>query len=139
MKKIKIDIIGKIETPYNTDEEIEIYTCLKTEATGCCNFDSRTHKKLNLLRGYNHVVLVYHKSCRSFMQRYNDFIDNINNNSVFDERKPKCSHKIGVVVVEINKIAENKLYFTPANILNNSELIDVKPFVKTEQKDSKLI
>ena len=139
MKKIKVDIICKIETPYNTDEEIEIYSCLKSEAVGICSFDNRSYKKLNMLRGYNHAILVYNKSCRSFMQRYSEFVTSINNKSVFLERKPKCSNKIGIAIVEINKIIENKLYFTPVNILNNSELIDVKPFVKAEQKDTKLI
>ena len=49
---------------------------------------------------------------------------------VFSIRSPKRPNAIGMTVVKIDRVENNKIYFTGADMINGTPLIDIKPYVE---------
>ncbi len=49
---------------------------------------------------------------------------------VFSIRSPKRPNRIGMTVVKIDKIENNKVYFSGADMINGTPLLDIKPYVE---------
>lgn len=49
---------------------------------------------------------------------------------IFAIRSSHRPNHIGFSIVKIKKIVDNKLYFTDVDMLNNTPVLDIKPFIK---------
>ena len=49
---------------------------------------------------------------------------------IFAIRSPHRPNHIGISIVKIKSITENKVYFTEVDMLDKTPLLDIKPFVK---------
>ncbi|MCF8299105.1 MAG: tRNA (N6-threonylcarbamoyladenosine(37)-N6)-methyltransferase TrmO [Saprospiraceae bacterium] len=130
MEEIVLKPIGIINTPYENLEDIPIQGYLGKNLEAYCVLQDKFSEGLKDLEGFSHAILIYyfHKSQRVEIVT-TPFLEN-EKHGVFAIRTPHRPNHIGVSIVKINKIIKNKLYFSEVDMLNNTPLIDVKPFVK---------
>jgi tRNA-Thr(GGU) m(6)t(6)A37 methyltransferase TsaA len=87
-------------------------------------------KGLKDLNKFSHAILIYyfHKSIKEDIEG-KPFLEN-NVHGIFAIRSPHRPNHIGFSVVKIQQIKGNKLYFTELDIIDQTPLIDIKPYVR---------
>lgn len=130
MKKIKLQPIGIIETPYDMAQQMPIQGRFDASAVGCCILSSEFEKGLIDLEHFSHAILIYqfHKATKEEIIA-SPFLEN-EPHGIFAIRSPNRPNRIGLSIVKIKEISGNKLFFTEVDMLNGSPLLDIKPFVK---------
>jgi len=81
------------------------------------------------LEEFSHVILIYyfHKSGTPKL-RQKPFLDE-KEHGIFAIRSPHRPNPIGISIVELVKVEGNRVYFNNADMLDETPLIDIKPFV----------
>ncbi len=82
------------------------------------------------LKGFSHIILIYffHKS-KGYRLTVKPFLDE-KERGVFATRAPNRPNGIGISVVKLDKIENNILHVSNIDILDNTPLLDIKPYVK---------
>jgi len=81
------------------------------------------------LDGFSHIILVYHfhkAHAPALIQK--PFLDQ-ESHGIFAIRSPHRPNPIGISVVELVKVEGNRIYFNHADMLDETPLLDIKPFV----------
>ncbi len=130
MEKITLKPIGKIHTPYNDIKEMPIQGTFKTDVLGWAKLDKKYAAGLKDLDGFSHAILIYyfHRSGREDTVG-TPFLENIEH-GIFAIRSPHRPNHLGMSIVKIKEIQENKLYFYEVDMLNGTPLLDIKPYIK---------
>ncbi|MBI9036835.1 MAG: tRNA (N6-threonylcarbamoyladenosine(37)-N6)-methyltransferase TrmO [Bacteroidales bacterium] len=130
MQNIIIKPIGIIHTPYKTPKDIPIQGIFKNNIEGFLSLNEKYCEGLKDLEAYSHAILIYHFD-RSQKEDLisKPFLEN-EEHGIFAIRSPHRPNHIGLSIVKIKKIIENKVYFTEVDMLDKTPLIDIKPFVK---------
>ncbi len=130
LEKIELKIIGKISTPHKTIENIPIQSVGAGDCEGVVELESELTEALQSLEGFSHIILLYYfHKIKDFKLKVKPFMDN-KEHGIFATRSPKRPSPIGLSTVEIIKIEENKIYFKGADMLNETPLLDIKPFFR---------
>ncbi len=81
------------------------------------------------LDGFSHIIVIYdfHKS-EGFSLQPKPFLDD-KIHGVFATRAPQRPNSIGISVLRLNEINGNKLFVENIDILDETPLLDIKPFV----------
>ena len=84
---------------------------------------------LESLDGFSHVILLYwfHKVKPPRMM-VRPYLDN-REHGLFATRAPSRPNPIGMSVVELIRIDEDKIVFNGADMLDGTPLLDIKPYV----------
>jgi tRNA-Thr(GGU) m(6)t(6)A37 methyltransferase TsaA len=130
MSEIILKPVGIIKTPFNESTDIPVQGKFGDDAEGVCILNDEYHAGLNSLEEFSHVILIYHfhKVKEEHILSKPFLEDEIH--GIFSIRSPYRPNKIGVSIVKITKIKENKLFFSEVDMLNDTPLIDIKPYVK---------
>jgi tRNA-Thr(GGU) m(6)t(6)A37 methyltransferase TsaA len=127
-KKIIIQPIGIIKTDFNNKSGIPIQAKLGRNYFGIIELDKKYEEGLKDLEGFSHIHLIIH------LNRHTDYeltvipyMDNTPH-GIFATRAPKHPNLLGLSLVEIVSIKENIITFKGVDILNNTPLIDIKPY-----------
>ncbi|MEA3463226.1 MAG: tRNA (N6-threonylcarbamoyladenosine(37)-N6)-methyltransferase TrmO, partial [Bacteroidota bacterium] len=81
------------------------------------------------LDGFSHICLLYHfHLSHSYSLKVVPFLDD-QFRGVFSTRAPKRPNPIGLSVVRLNKIVENRLEIENVDIIDGTPLLDIKPYV----------
>jgi tRNA-Thr(GGU) m(6)t(6)A37 methyltransferase TsaA len=81
------------------------------------------------LNGFSHVILIYHfHQSKQFALEVVPFLDSVKR-GVFATRAPNRPNPIGLSIVKLNKIEANMLHIEDIDILDQTPLIDIKPYV----------
>lgn len=130
IKKIFVKPIGIIRTPYKRIKNVPIQGVFCKGISGWLELDNKYTDGLIDLDGFSHAILIYyfHKSKKeNIIDR--PFLEN-KTHGIFSIRSPQRPNHIGISIVKIEKIIENKMYFAEADMLDGTPLIDIKPYVK---------
>ena len=97
---------------------------------GWIELEDRYVKGLKDLDGFSHAILIYHfhKSKKESIEG-RPFLEQ-NEHGIFAIRSPNRPNHIGFSVVKIKVIEENKIYFTEVDILDETPLLDIKPYIQ---------
>lgn len=81
------------------------------------------------LDGFSHIILLYyfHRS-QGFTLKVVPFMDLVQR-GLFATRAPKRPNPIGLSVVRLDGIDDGVLYIRNVDILDNTPLLDIKPYV----------
>ena len=128
MQKIFMTPIGIIHSPYKQIEGIPIQGKFKPEVKAYIELKEEYAPGLRDLEGFSHAILIYyfHKSQKEqiigkpFLEEY----------GIFAIRSPHRPNHIGISVVKIEGIEENKLHFSEVDVLDGTPVLDIKPYVK---------
>ena len=124
----KVSAIGLIHTPFKTSENIPIQPAF-SDVDGEAVVFSQFVDGLHSLDGFSHIILVYwfHKA-KSPKMRVQPYLEQIEH-GLFATRAPSRPNPIGISVVELLKVNEGKIMFKGADMLDETPLLDIKPYV----------
>lgn len=129
MKKIELETIGTIHTPFHDVEGMPIQTIGAKDIPGEIHIKDKFKEGLKDLNGFSYINILYifHK-INSYELTVTPFLDN-EKRGIFATRSPKRPNHIGSSIVKINKIENNIIHIQNVDILDKTPLIDIKPYV----------
>ena len=130
MTQMTMNPIGVIHSPYKAFEDIPIQGRFKDTIEAWVELQDEYVGGLKDLNGFSHAILLYyfHKSDEEIIEA-KPYLEQ-NKHGIFAIRSPHRPNHIGLSVVKIKKIQENKLYFTEVDMFDGTPLLDIKPYVK---------
>jgi tRNA-Thr(GGU) m(6)t(6)A37 methyltransferase TsaA len=130
MEKITMTTIGTIHSPYKQVKDIPIQGKFKPDITAYIELKDEYAAGLKDLDGFSHAIIIYyfHKS-----QKENvigkPFLED-KQHGIFAIRSPHRPNHIGLSVVKIENIQDKRLYFREVDVLDQTPVLDIKPYVK---------
>ena len=117
-----------IRTSFKSNDKIPIQAS-KSEALGEIEVFHEYSQGLDSLDGFSHMILLYwfHKT-KTPKMKITPFLDT-KERGLFSTRAPSRPNPIGFSIVRICGINGNTIEFEGADMLNDTPLIDIKPFV----------
>jgi tRNA-Thr(GGU) m(6)t(6)A37 methyltransferase TsaA len=127
--KYEIKQIGIIHTPYKTKEECPIQGSIKPEGKGQIEVFLEYEEALETIETFSHIILLYifDKAGEVKLSR-STFLDYLPH-GVFASRHPCRPNGIGFSIVKLVKRNKNILEVSGIDILDNTPLIDIKPYI----------
>ncbi|MHA1965447.1 MAG: tRNA (N6-threonylcarbamoyladenosine(37)-N6)-methyltransferase TrmO [Candidatus Thorarchaeota archaeon] len=120
--------IGVIKTPFKSKDKIPIQSS-KSDTIAEAEILTEYSDGLDSLDGFSHAILLYwfHRAQPTKL-RVTPFLDT-KERGLFSTRAPSRPNPIGFSIVKIIQVKGNILRFMGADMLNDTPLIDIKPFV----------
>lgn len=130
MDTILMQVIGKIKTPHKTIENMPIQPIGAKGVEGKVVLQAQYQRGLTDVDGFSHVILVYHfHKVNGYQLMLEPFMDN-KMHGVFATRSPKRPNAIGMSIVKVIRVEDNCLVFEGADMLDETPLLDIKPFFR---------
>ena len=127
--EIKYRPIGVIKTPFKEKKGTPIQPKAARGVKGVVEVFEEFKEGLKDINGFSHIILIYHfhlsKKYSLLVKPYMD--DNFH--GVFATRAPARPNNIGISIVKLLKIEDNKLYIENVDIIDGTPLLDIKPYV----------
>ena len=127
--EIKYRPIGVIKTPFKEKRGTPIQPKAARGVKGVVEVFEEFKEGLKDIDGFSHIILIYHfhlsKKYSLLVKPYMD--DNFH--GVFATRAPARPNNIGISIVKLLKIEDNKLYIENVDIIDGTPLLDIKPYV----------
>jgi len=130
MNFIKLSPIGIIHSPYKEGKDIPIQGRFKDDVEAYLELNKEYVKGLKDLDKFSHAILLYyfHKTDKVTIQGKPFLEDDVH--GIFAIRSPHRPNHIGISVVKIKEIKDNRLYFTNVDMIEGTPLLDIKPYIK---------
>ncbi len=121
--------IGVIHTPFDKPEGTPIQPKRSGGANGTVEVYPDYAEGLADLDGFSHIMLLYHlHKCQGYRLRVVPYMDT-QQRGLFATRAPRRPNPIGVSVVRLEKIEDNRLHIVGVDMLDGTPLLDIKPYV----------
>lgn len=122
--------IGIIRSPYKQNKDIPIQGIFKPDVEAWIELKDNFVNGLKNLSGFSHAIILYyfHKSQREDIES-RPFLEQ-DKHGIFAIRSPHRPNHIGFSIVKIKKIEANRMYFTEVDVLDQTPVLDIKPYVK---------
>lgn len=129
MTEISIQPIGKIFSKHLTPKGTPIQFSGAKDSFGTIEIFSEYQKGLKDVEGFSHIILLYFfNQIKKSKLSVKPFMDDCEH-GIFATRSPSRPNPIGLSIVKLIKVEENKLFVQGLDILNETPLIDIKPYV----------
>ena len=126
---INIAPIGIIETPFDDLKGMPIQPSGADKIQGTIIIDKEYEEGLSDLEGFSHIILLYHfHKSKGYNLMVKPFMDD-QQRGLFSTRAPRRPNPIGLSIVQLIKIENNKISIQGIDVLNGTPLIDIKPYV----------
>ena len=129
IREIRYKPIGVIHTPFKSVKGTPIQPRSAEEALGIVEVFPEYTEGLKDLDGFSHIILIYHfhlvQKSSLLVKPYMD--DRIH--GVFATRAPARPNPIGISVVKLLKIEDNRLHVKGVDIVDGTPLLDIKPYI----------
>ena len=127
--RLGVSPIGVIHTPFTSLEGMPIQPTGAAGVKGTVEVFENYRPGLKDLEGFSHIILIYHfHGSSGFKLHVVPFLDS-QPRGLFATRAPKRPNPIGLSVVQLDKIENGLLYIQNVDILDNTPLLDIKPYV----------
>ncbi len=127
---IYLEPIGIINTPWTVRENMPIQPTGAEGIKGRITLYNNFTKGLKDLDEFSHIILIYHFDRQT---RHNlaviPFMDT-ESRGVFATRSPKRPNRLGMSIVRLDKVERNVLFVRDLDIMDNTPLLDIKPFIE---------
>lgn len=128
MRQIFLNPIGKIFTPHTSIKNMPIQPLAAEGVKGTIELLPEYVPGLKDLEGFSHITLLYYfHKIQGYELEVIPFMDT-QKHGIFACKAPKRPNAIGLSTVKLTKIVENILYIEQVDMLNETPLIDIKPF-----------
>lgn len=129
MMTISYQPIGHFVTPYNDISEMPIQPSGADGTEGQIVIYPEFAEGLLDLDGFSHLIILSHlHQANGFALAVTPFLDT-KTHGVFATRAPRRPNPIGFSVMELIKIENNTLTLNRTDVLNNTPVLDIKPYV----------
>jgi len=132
--------IGIIHTPFTEAKKMPIQPAAAKGIEGTIDIKSEFKNGLKDLDGFSHIILLYHfHLSRGFSLGVIPFLDD-KLRGVFATRAPRRPNPIGLSIVRLVDIEENRLKIRNVDVVDGTPLLDIKPYVPEfdDQKAEKI-
>ena len=128
--EIKLASIGTIHTPYKDDAPFTDYENIEGEFY--IELNKKYTEGLYLLEKLNYCYIIFHIHKQKKQPRMRVYPPRGNGKEVglFATRSPNRINPIGLTIAKIEKIEENRIYTNGLDILDESPLLDIKPYIR---------
>ena len=126
---IEIPKIGMIHSPFNELENMPIQPVSAQDAEGEVVLEEKFTAGLKDLDGFSHIYLIYHFHKASRMELEVVPYMDIETRGVFATRSPLRTAHIGLSIVELLAVEGNRLKVRGIDVLNETPLLDIKPYI----------
>jgi len=128
--RIIMNPIGVIHSPYKEPKDIPVQGIFKPDVEAWVELYEKYSDGLGALEGFSHAIILYHFHKSSIEQiRSRPFLED-EMHGIFAIRSPHRPNHIGLSIVKICAIHKNKLHFTEVDVLDETPVLDIKPYVK---------
>lgn len=126
---ISLKVLGTIRTPYKEPKGMPIQGIFKPDEIGYAEiFDEFT----DCLKGvdmFSHLLLFYYFHAVSEEKMiHQPYLEDVDYGS-FATRNNKRLNKLGFSVVKFERLEGNRVYFSEVDVLDETPLLDIKPYV----------
>lgn len=136
MNDITFQAIGTIYTPHASLENMPIQPSGAAQTKGYILLKEEFTEGLKDIEGFSHLTLIYHlNKVEEHQLSVVPFMDD-KAHGIFATRSPKRPNPIGLSTVKLTKVEGNKLFIEEVDMLNETPLLDIKPFFR--QSDNRL-
>jgi tRNA-Thr(GGU) m(6)t(6)A37 methyltransferase TsaA len=126
---IRFAPIGTIHSPFTALAGMPIQPAGAAGVTGTVVVLPAYAQGLLDLEGFSHLILLYHlHRSRGCQLEVVPFLDRVSR-GIFATRSPARPNPIGLSVVRLKEVSGNLLLIENVDILDNTPLLDIKPFV----------
>ena len=130
MNKIVMHPIGIIHSPYKEGKHIPIQGIFKSDVEAWIELKQKYAGGLKDLDKFSHAIILYHfHRSQTEETQGRPFLEQ-NKHGIFAIRSPHRPNHIGLSIVNTKKIEANKMYFTEVDVLDQTPVLDIKPYVK---------
>lgn len=127
---ISLNPIGIIRSPFNELKNMPIQPKGAGDIEGEVIIDEEYLDGLRDLEGFSHIYLIYRFHLASRVElTVTPFLDN-EKRGVFSTRSPLRPNHVGMSIVELVRIENNKLIVKGIDILDGTPLLDIKPYIE---------
>jgi len=122
--------IGVIRTPFKSPDGMPIQPVGADTETGTVRVAEPYADGLQDLNGFSHCILLYHfhAATDATSLEVEPFLDT-EKRGVFATRAPQRPNQIGLSVVAIDSVTENEVHVSGIDVVDQTPLLDIKPFV----------
>ncbi len=122
--------IGTIYTPYKKLEDMPIQPKGAQQSQGSIELSEQYREGIQDLTGFSHLYLLYHfHQAKRTELTVTPFMDT-SPRGVFATRSPLRPNHIGISIVELVEINGCALTIRNVDILNETPLLDIKPYIE---------
>jgi tRNA-Thr(GGU) m(6)t(6)A37 methyltransferase TsaA len=134
--KIELKPLATIQTPFESLENMPVQPCGADGCFGKIIFLEEYEKGLKDLEGFSHLYLLYYfHKVENYTLEVIPFNDHTNTKrGVFATRTPMHPNNIGLSLVELVSIEKNIVTVKGIDVLNNTPLLDIKPYIENFDK-----
>jgi len=126
---MQISPIGVIKTPFNDLKGMPIQPSGARDVEGTIEINPEYEEGLSDIQGFSHIILLYHfNKSTGYDLLVTPFMDT-EKRGLFSTRAPRRPNPIGLSIVELTGRDKNLLFVKGIDVLNNTPLIDIKPYV----------
>jgi len=122
--------IGFIHSPHKDISKIPIQPVFCTDIEGTVILDSKYADGLKDLQGFSHIYLFYYfNQSQKTCLRLKPFLSD-QEHGIFATRAQHRPNKLGMSLVRLVRIENNILHVKDLDILDNTPLLDIKPYIQ---------
>jgi tRNA-Thr(GGU) m(6)t(6)A37 methyltransferase TsaA len=127
--RIEYRPIGIVHSPFEKLEGMPIQPSRARGALGTVEVFTKYAEGLQDLDGFSHIVLLCHlHKSKGFDLKVVPFLDT-EQRGLFATRAPKRPNPIGLSIVRLRGVEDNRLSIQDVDILDGTPLLDIKPWV----------
>jgi len=127
--KIEYQPIGLLHSPFEDIEGIPIQPSRARGVRGAVEVFQEFVEGLSDLDGFSHIIILYHlHKSTGYRPKVIPFLDT-EPRGLFATRAPTRPNPIGLSVVRLLGISENRLSIEDVDILDGTPVLDIKPYV----------
>lgn len=128
-KEIILEAIGMIHTPYKEPKGMPIQGRFEKDITGQAEIFPEYKQGLKDIEGFSHLILIYYFD-RAKEEKLigKPFLED-EPHGIFAIRGPMRPNHIGFSIVKLEKVEGNIVTFSEVDMLDNTPLLDIKPYV----------
>jgi tRNA-Thr(GGU) m(6)t(6)A37 methyltransferase TsaA len=127
--KFEINQIGIIFSPYKTKEKCPIQGNVLPKGIGRVEVFPEYEEALKTIETFSHIILFYiFDRAGNIKLSRPTFLDDAPH-GIFASRHPCRPNGIGISIVKLGKRMKNILEVSEIDVLDNTPLIDIKPYV----------
>jgi tRNA-Thr(GGU) m(6)t(6)A37 methyltransferase TsaA len=126
---IEFKPIGIVHSPFKDLQGMPIQPTGAAGVKGTVEVFDEYKEGLKDLDGFSHIILLYFfHLAKGFKLQVVPFMDS-KPRGLFSTRAPKRPNPVGLSVVQLDEIKDGVLYIQNVDILDQTPLIDIKPYV----------
>ncbi len=128
-KSVVFEPIGYVKSPIDSPQNAPIQPSGARAIEAEIVLDERFIDGLKDLSGFSHIIVIYHfHLVRDFKLRCKPFLDDAVH-GIFAIRGPARPNPIGLSIVALKDVVDNRLYIRGADMVDGTPVLDIKPYV----------